>query len=212
MALASAVKYTVRLHVDTNSVDAGFNKNIIFDGIEVESWNDSAYVGATAVTAIKVGNDPGTDLDSFFVQTSYPAAYAGTDPGTLRVKDHIIAAFNAIQAIVNATPFVGFPGGGPVPVILTLGSLVGGTGYPTLTNFVAKLTGGSGYGAVAKITSSGGAVTSVTLVTPGYGYVAGDVLSANLGVLGNTYPAVPGTGFTITAATVGSPLTNTLYA
>lgn len=197
-------KYVVNVHTDSANV-------IVFDGITVEYFNDPTAATA-ATTVIKVGNSVGPAVDSFQVTTDYPAAYTGTDPATLRINDHIIAAFGDIQAIINAVPYVGFGGGGPVPQILTLNTLVGGTGYPTVTDFVAKLTGGTGYGALAKITAAGGSVTVVTLLDGGEGYVAGDVLSANLGVKGDQYPAVPGTGFTITVATVGSPITNPNYA
>jgi hypothetical protein len=211
MAIASAVKYTVRFHVDGNPSDAGFNKNIIFDGIDVDAWNDSTYVGGAAVSVIKVGNDPGTNLDTFAVQTSYPAAYASTDPKSLTVAQHIQAAFALVQTVINATPYVGFPGGGPKPVILSLGAITGGTGYPNGTFDQVKLTGGSGYGATADVTVASGIVTVVTLDNPGVEYVVGDVLGISLGVNGASYPAVPGTGFSIPVATAGSDLTNTLY-
>ena len=235
MAIAAAVKYTVSLHVDNdgypyngNSSDASFNKNIVFDSISVEPFNDgSIAAGANpthGVMNVKVGNNPGNELDSFKVQTSYPAAFAGTDPATLRVNDHIIYAFDAITAIINQTAFSAqidvdlatavFGGGGPSPIIATFSGLVGGTGYPvSLTNFLAKLTGGSGYGATGLITtSSGGVVTGCTLANPGVGYKVSDVLGASIGVTGNTYPAVPGTGFQVTVATIASPITNTSYA
>ena len=229
MALASAVQYTVRLHVDKNSADAGFNSNIVFDGIEVENFNDGSFASNSsptwAVTTIAVGgNTSGTELDSFVVKTAYPKSYTLTDPGTLRINDHIIEAFNGITAIINQSfPPTGyaaldrtlvtsnFPAGSPTPVISTF-TIAGGTGYPTLTNFVTKLTGGSGYGTTALITSSGGTVTSVVILNPGTGYLVGDVLSANLGVRGDVYPAVPGTGFTVTITAVVSPITNTTYA
>lgn len=213
MAIAAAVQYTVRFHVDTNPVDAGFNKNIIFDGIEVENFNESNYVGASATTVIKVGNEPTVNVgDSFAVQTAYPSAYAGTDPKSLTVAQHIQAAFTLVQAVINATPFVGFPGGGPEPVILSLSAIATpGAGYPNGTYYNVPLTGGTGYRAKATITVAGGAVTVCTLTDPGVLYTAADTLSIALGVTGNTYPSVPGSGFTITVATAGSNLTNTLY-
>jgi hypothetical protein len=216
MAIAAPVKYTVRFHVDTNPASAGFDKNIIFDGIDVENFNDGSFAThvdpTAAVVTIEVGNEPTVNQDSFAVITAYPQAYASGDPKAMTVAGHVQTAFALVQAIINAVPFVGFPGGGPEPVILTLSAITTpGTGYPDGTFYNVPLTGGSGYRAKATITVAGGAVTVCTLTDPGVLYVAGDVLSANLGVSGNTYPAVPGSGFTITVATVGSNLTNTLY-
>src|SRR6185312_14805430 len=53
------------------------------------------------------------------------------------------------------------------------------------------LTGGSGSGATANITVSGGTVTAVTILNPGTQYVVGDVLSAAAGNIGNV------TGFSV---------------
>jgi hypothetical protein len=93
-----------------------------------------------------------------------------------------------------------------VDAILTLGSLVGGTGYTngSYTNVPLVRTTGSGSqqlaaGAAADITVAGGIVTVCTLVAAraGEGYTAGTILTAAPGFIG------AGTGFTITAATVG---------
>jgi len=223
MAIAAAVQYTVYLQTDKNN-------NIVLDNITIAPFNDGSFAGATtSSTSITVGDTGQSGNHNnlvFEVITQYPKTYGGTDPGTLRVNDHVINAYNDIQAIINTVPFVGFTGAsadrGPGPVIKTFSGLVGGTNYPALiVNGVpqqivydqVKLTGGSGQGATASITvSSGGVVTSVVLENPGFGYVAGDVLSWNLkdGV-GNVYPTVRGSGGSITVATVGSPITNTNY-
>jgi hypothetical protein len=59
------------------------------------------------------------------------------------------------------------------------GTLVGGTGYTNGTYTGKALTGGSGNGAIATIVVAGGIITSVTITTPGKGYVIGDTLSAS---------------------------------
>jgi hypothetical protein len=203
--MATGTRYVTKIHADTND-------NIVFDGLSIEYFNDSSNPAVTiSDTTIKVGDYNGTHHDSFEVSVDYPASYAGTAPGTLRVNDHIIAAFNDIQAVVNAVPFVGFPGGGPAPVILSLGAITGGSGYPNGVHGNIPLTGGTGKGAKADITVAGGIVTVVSLVEAGLGYTVADVLSANLGVAGNVYPSYPGTGFSVPVATIGSPLTNTSY-
>jgi hypothetical protein len=58
---------------------------------------------------------------------------------------------------------------------LTVGSLVGGSGYPTGT-FLSNVTGGTGRNAVLQVVCSGGSVTSATLIDGGINYTAGDVL------------------------------------
>lgn len=93
-----------------------------------------------------------------------------------------------ISANIDQYNVTGLTGTAP---ILTLGSLVGGSGtngtYPG-----ASLTGGTGSGATANITVAGGTVTSVTLVNGGTGYTLGDTLSASVGSL---------SGFSIKVAT-----------
>lgn len=80
--------------------------------------------------------------------------------------------------------------------ILTLGTLVGGSGYSNATYTQIPLTGGSGTGAVATIVVTAGVVTAVTLTNSGSGYIVGNVLAALNSSIGG------GTGFTITVATV----------
>ena len=63
-------------------------------------------------------------------------------------------------------------------------SASGGSGY--LTAPVVKLTGGTGNGATAIATVSGGAITGIIVTNPGVGYTAGDVLQVQLtGVAGS---------------------------
>ena len=82
--------------------------------------------------------------------------------------------------------------------IATLGSITGGSGYLGTGNYTAvALTGGSGTGATANITVAGGAVTVVTLVNAGSGYLVGDTLSA-----ANTSIGGSGAGFSIPVASV----------
>jgi len=82
--------------------------------------------------------------------------------------------------------------------VLTLNTLVGGSGYTNGIHYNVPLTGGSGAGAAADILVTAGAVTQVTLVSGGSFYLAGDVLSAATANIGG------GTNFAITVATVGN--------
>jgi hypothetical protein len=66
--------------------------------------------------------------------------------------------------------------GGP---ILTLGTLVGGSGYTPGTYLAEPLVGGTGSGATADITvDGGGIITSAVLVSGGSDYTAADSLTA----------------------------------
>lgn len=78
------------------------------------------------------------------------------------------------------------------------GAITAGSGYTnagTYTN--VALTGGSGTGATATIVVLGGAVTAVTIVNAGKGYVVGDSLSAAAANIGTN-----GTGFAVLVAEV----------
>lgn len=76
----------------------------------------------------------------------------------------------------------------------SLGSITGGSGGTAGTYGGVSLTGGSGSGATANVTVSGGAVTAVSILNPGTQYVTGDVLSASSGSIGGV------TGFSVPVA------------
>lgn len=65
-----------------------------------------------------------------------------------------------------------------------LGSIAGGSGGVSGVYPGVPLMGGSGTGATANITVSGGSVVSVTILSPGIAYVAGNTLSATSGSIG----------------------------
>ena len=88
--------------------------------------------------------------------------------------------------------------------IATFSTLVGGSGYVNGNYAAVSLINGSGVGATADITVTGGAVTVVTLNNPGVGYLPGDVLSAYNTSLGGT-----GAGFSVTVATVTATIART---
>jgi hypothetical protein len=83
--------------------------------------------------------------------------------------------------------------------VATLGAITGGSAYTTGKYFNVPLTGGTGSGALATITVSGGAVTAVTVVNGGYRYSVNDVLSAAATNIGGT-----GTGFSVLISTVNN--------
>lgn len=96
--------------------------------------------------------------------------------------------------------------------IKTLGAITGGAAYTDGSYVDVPLTGGLGFLATADITVAGGAVTVVTIVDRGAGYVIGDVLSANDADLGGG----GGAGFSIPVSAIyaqgielSSPATST---
>jgi hypothetical protein len=93
-------------------------------------------------------------------------------------------------------------GTGPINIgfsgeILTLSTLVAGTGYTNGTYTLVPFTGGSGLNAVATVVVSGTVVTTVTLTSGGENYIAGDVLTTSNTNIGGT-----GSGFSINVATI----------
>lgn len=92
----------------------------------------------------------------------------------------------------NLSRFLGGTGNLPKPAgaVLTLGSLTGGSSYTNGFYEDVPLTGGTGTGARANITVSGGAVTSVVMTDLGSGYTAADDLTTAAANIGGT-----GTGF-----------------
>ena len=87
-------------------------------------------------------------------------------------------------------------------IVLTLGTIVGGSLYTNGTYSGVALTGGTGSGATANITVSGNAVTAVTIVSGGNGYLVGDNLSATAASIGGT-----GSGFSVPVATINDGFT-----
>ena len=93
-------------------------------------------------------------------------------------------------------------GTGPINIgfsgqVLTLNTLVAGTGYTNGTYTSVPLSGGSGSGAVATVVVSGTVVTTVTLTSGGENYIVADILTTSNSNIGGT-----GSGFSIRVATI----------
>ncbi len=80
------------------------------------------------------------------------------------------------------------------------GSLTGGAGYTPGTYIDIPFTGGTGANCIGNVTVSGGGVASITIQSPGYGYVVGDVLSVAAASVGGS-----GAGFAFTVTSVQGP-------
>ena len=117
--------------------------------------------------------------------------------GSLRVND-VVEGLD----IPNNTTITAIQSSG----IETIGAITPGSGYVNASYTNVPLTGGSGAGATANITVSGGAVTAVTIFDPGAGYEVGDSLSAsntNLGGTGSGF-AVPVTNLWVIVITLSN--------
>ena len=118
--------------------------------------------------------------------------------GNLRLGDTVIwrddATFSSTSSAWSlAPPAAGYNGAG---------TIVGGSGYTNATYQNVPLTGGSGTGALARITVASGAVACVHINNPGSGYLVGDVLSASAANLGGA-----GSGFTLTVIDLNGRIT-----
>jgi hypothetical protein len=114
-----------------------------------------------------------------------------------------LAAYNINVALSQVVSGTNIPAGTTVDSITSsninaLTNLVGGSVYLDGSYVNVPLTGGSGFGATADVTVSGGAVTVVAIVLRGAGYVVGDTLSATDASLGGG----GGSGFSIDVDTI----------
>jgi hypothetical protein len=143
------------------------------------------------------------DKDVNFIRQSYPNAT--TDTGIPKYY----AQFQPYTYLIGPTPnsnyqtelhYYYYPVSIVQGVIAGFGTITAGSGYTNGVYEQVSLTGGNGFNAVATITVSGGAVTAVTLTTPGYLYINGDVLSAPTANIGGT-----GSGFSIPVNNVVNP-------
>lgn len=102
----------------------------------------------------------------------------------------------------NAGPFASSQSNLEYPGPITgVGQITGGSGYVNGTYTGVPLVGGlmGPQPALATVTVSGGAVTSVTITTPSSNFVVGDVLTASSSSLGGT-----GGGFSVVVQTVSN--------
>ena len=140
----------------------------------------------------------GRDLDNLVVRENYTARDGGV---TLDTAGYPLPYIRAGHVVIRDTVTGELK---PMPVtgtgaITTLGAITAGSAYDDDTYADVPLINGSGSGATANITVSGGEVTNVELVNAGSGYEAGDSLSADNTDLGGT-----GTGFAVAVTTVGA--------
>ena len=136
--------------------------------------------------------------------TGTPQYYALFGPTTTNAIPPVIT--NELSFILGPTPdavysvelhYFYYPESIVQAVILSLGTLTGGSSYVNGLYYNVPLTGGSGTGAYADITVSGNAVVTVVIRNGGCLYKVGDALSATAANIGGA-----GTGFSIPVVTV----------
>ena len=128
-------------------------------------------------------------------------AVALVNPGINYLVGDVLSASTANlggDGLGFSIPVAALTGGG----IATFGPITGGSGYSSMLSTFSNvpLIGGSGAGAMANITLSGGVVGSVELTVPGINYLVTDILSASNANLGGT-----GSGFSVPVAAINTP-------
>jgi len=135
------------------------------------------------------------DKDVNFIRQSYP------NPTTDTGIPKYYAQFLPYTYIIGPTPnaayqtelnYYYYPTTIVQGGIAGFGSITGGSGYTDGVYENITLTGGDGANGTATITVSGGSVTALTLVNPGYLYLVGNSLSATTATIGGT-----GSGFSV---------------
>jgi hypothetical protein len=140
--------------------------------------------------------------DVSFVRQNYPdPAYTGVPQYYAQFDvDSFILAPTPAQDYAVELHYYYYPLTIVKGVIAGFAAPVGGSGYVNGTYENVILTGGNGQGAVATITVSGNAVVAVTLISGGYLYLNGDILSCP-----NTFLGGAGSGFSVTVNNIVNP-------
>jgi hypothetical protein len=138
--------------------------------------------------------------------TAFPKYYAIFGPTTSVSTPPALT--NELSLILGPTPDAGYvvelhyyfyPESIVQSTILSLSSVVGGSGYTNGTYYNVALTGGSGSGATATVVVSSGVVTSVVVDNTGSLYQVNDTLSFAATSVGGT-----GTGASFTVTSIGN--------
>lgn len=186
-----------------------FNKPGTFEWyISLSEANYEMFTGVTGSVLSGAITDPGTA--SYTNGTYSNISLTGGSGGG--VKAMITVAGNIVTTVVITTPATNYVIGDalsanlPGTAIATGVITAGGSSYTDGIYNSQPLTGGSGTGATGNITVSGGATTSVVIVSAGIGYAVNDTLSAALpggSSFVYTVNSIAGSGFIFTVETIG---------
>ena len=144
------------------------------------------------------GNGTGTTF-TFSPKQSMGTTLDGEQTDLIASSSKALAAAGGTTETISNAVLTYVSGGSEKldTVIGGLGGITAGSGYTNGTYNGVALSGGSGSGATANVTVSGGKVTAVTLVNQGVGYAANDLLGVTPNLVGGT-----GTGFSIPVTTI----------
>lgn len=143
------------------------------------------------------------DKDVNFIRQAYPNAT--TDTGIPKYYGQ----FKPYTYIIGPTPnanyqtelhYYYYPTTIVQGGVAGLGTIAPGAGYTDGIYEQVPLTGGDGANAIATITVSSGAVTSVVVTNPGFFYANGNTLSAATSTIGGT-----GSGFSVPVNNIQNP-------
>ena len=147
--------------------------------------------------------------DVNFIREAYPNPIDSGKPKHYAIFGPDYPTFpNELTFILGPTPDQGYgvelhyyyyPTSIVQRAISSLSTITAGSGYTNGTYFNVPLTGGSGEGATATITVSGGSVTAVSLTNTGCYYVTNNSLSAASSNIGGT-----GSGFAVLVSDVNN--------
>ena len=253
---AAIVGPTVKGQVNIPKLITTYSEYQANFGTTFESGSDE-YTYFTSISAWNYFNNGGTSLivtkvaSGSFSEASSSVIYNDQETGVINVGTNLLGSFTsggeegtAGTYLDVATTPSGIGTGVSLDVttstsngklLTTADALLASITTPTAdgvdnTYTLVSLTGGTGTGAVATVVVSGNAVTSITITTPGSGYVATDTLTVPFAIIGGTVDVIitlvegdllveptiikvqdAGTGYevgetlTVTAANIGTP-------
>lgn len=174
--------------------------------ISLSEANYTMFTGTTGaiLTGLITGAGTGAYTDGVYPATPLTGGSGAGAVGTIFVTN------NTVTRVTFTNPGVGYQIGDNLSAVLpgssvSGASFMGGTGYTNGTYPNTPLTGGTGTGAAATLTVSGGSVSAVAITSGGLDYTVGDVLSAALpggSGLAITVTTLTGSGFVVTVETV----------